>query len=128
MLPAAAADWLCCYSEAAKAAVDAIELEGGLEAVKEKIRLLQSLLDWNRIAIVGCEFEQPGYRPGEGYFEDIAEFDCLGNQSTVFPCLIEWNISEKKHPMKFKAIQVLHPQMEPIIISFECWQYKTNQS
>ena len=33
------------YSEAVKAAVDAIELEGGLEAVKEKIRLLQSLLD-----------------------------------------------------------------------------------
>ena len=30
-------------SEAIKTAVDAIDLEGGLEAVKERIRLLQSL-------------------------------------------------------------------------------------
>ena len=30
-------------SEAVKTAVDAIDLEGGLEAVKERIRLLQSL-------------------------------------------------------------------------------------
>ena len=76
--------------EAVNTALDAIELEGGLEAVKERIRLLKSLVkqneleenpcDWKRIAIVQCKFMQPGFRPGEGYFEDLAEFIALATK------------------------------------------------
>ena len=43
----------------------------------------------NRIAIVECEFMQPGYRPGEGYFEDIAEFIVLATK--ILYSRVSWN-------------------------------------
>ena len=41
--------------EAVKTALDAIELEGGLEAVKERIRLLKSLAKQNKLEENPCD-------------------------------------------------------------------------